>query len=383
MNAYLNILDLIATALKTDVVKRESYEDNLMSAYLFYLEKTLGVLLKDVLIPGKPNIEFFRGCIDLISKINAGISIFSNTLEFDFDEIDNPGVNKDDLRSNKSDKYDILLKLKGEKIANEIFIESLIAHLIKKFERYISKSFEAFMSNDLDVAYTLLRIPYFDIQFYFERLVCEPNDLINDILYKEPKEYDYISRYKGNEKKITKIKEVISNSFEKINQKKITDHLLNAIYSMRYNTSSEFNMLNLIQKSNHIITTSKAGGSSKGEINFTFLGDKDLVLPIANYYISLGVSMLRNSMISIFYLFMNHIVHHEKSAGEINSDFLVDIINQMSDEFKSNGANQSDLDEMIGIIKTYSDAHQDDLDNHADQLNQNNDEYKEDNKEDK
>lgn len=383
MNAYLNILDLIATALKTDVVKRESYEDNLMSAYLFYLEKTLGVLLKDVLNPEKPNIEFFRGCIDLISKINAGISIFSNTLDFDFEEIDNAGVNKDDLKSNKSDKYDILLKLKGEKIANEVFIESLIAHLIKKFERYISKSFEAFMSNNLDVAYTLLRIPYFDIQFYFERLVCEPNDLLNDILYKEPKEYDYISRYKDNEKKITKIKEVISNSFEKINQKKITDHLLNAIYSIRYNTSSEFNMLNLIQKSNHIITTSKTGGSSKGEINFTFLSDKDVVLPIADYYLSLGVSMLRNSMISIFYLFMNHIVHHEKNASEINSDFLVDIINLMSDEFKSNGANQSDLDEMIGIIKTYNDAHQDDLDNHADQLNQNNDEYKGDSKEDK
>lgn len=350
MNKYINIIDLVKLTLESKTVKDTESLLNLKKVYIYYLDKALMFLLKEVLDIEKPSIIFFESSIEVLIRINQGISLFSESLTMSNDELKAAGINRNEFDHAKCNHYETISKVKGKDVADDIMIKSLFTHLSRKFERYISSSFEAYINHNLDVAYTLLRMPYFDIQFYLDRLVCEPVELINDVLNKKPDEYDYISRYKNNKTKMDKIKSVIENSYKCIFGSDITDKLLEDMYSLKFDNESYFNMLNLIQKSNHIITTSKTGGSSKGEFNFTFLGDIDTVLPLANYYLSLGTNNLQFSVITIYYLFNKLIVDLDVEKDDLNLGILISMVSNLSKIFIESGATQEDITEMINEL---------------------------------
>jgi len=347
-----NILDLIEVTLSSDDIRQSDMFDELQELQIYYLDEVFKVLLQKIDDVNKPNFEFANLAIEVLRRVNRYSKLYAEPLIIEFDEIEKKGLDDDLFKSNRSDKYELLKQVKGIEVANDIFKKSMFLHISKKYERYITASFDAFMNNTIDVAYTLLRMPYFDLQFYIERFVCEPDELLGDILNKNPMEYDYISRYKRDDKKKSKIRQVISDSFKCVHKIDMDDKLLDDMYALRFDNESDMSMLNIIQKSNHLITTSPTGASGISELNFAFLGDEEVVRPLADYYLVLACNILRTSITYIYYVFRNTIALKEGIKRGKISEFLVGMTKQLRNQFIENGATEEDINTMLQELES-------------------------------
>ncbi|MBQ7834115.1 MAG: hypothetical protein IJ336_11195 [Lachnospiraceae bacterium] len=173
----------------------------------------------------------------------------------------------------------------------------ILCSLVADFCHYMLESFICASKMKPAVAYALLRKPLRDNLAYIEWLRVNPRELIDKLMYSEPKEYDL-----SFEKEIKKTRiEQIAKEYG-INRE-------NGMFEFRYEKNSDISLEKIWNKANHIVTTQNYTKTNNGELNFIFVNSREWEWLTEYYYtvVPLVMSYAVELIVSMF-----------EEIGEIN-----------------------------------------------------------------
>ncbi|MFO1443259.1 hypothetical protein KDN24_08525 [Bacillus sp. Bva_UNVM-123] len=173
---------------------------------------------------------------------------------------------KEDIKLPEKDE-DLIDWMLDNGFENEAY-SSLKAHLffslLRDFIFYMHESFDCSERGKVTVAYTICRKPIKDTLFYLCWLLVDGQELMNNLMKQNPREYDVSSISASRKKDILECSnKLVGNEFEK-----------DILYNLIYKRDCEYGLSSIWDQSIHLVTGNKNYPTEAGNLNFIFAYDE-------------------------------------------------------------------------------------------------------------